>query len=284
MTHPRITAVSASGLNDASRIVAGSPGFLLTEDGQLAAGLAFWDLLQEATLSGLTPAASRNPTPPPTAHKAEAPSASSSSTASNAASERLTSPQGVDDETHLKAAHHPEDPHRLNADDEAYLNWLAEEGPKASFNNTLGLNGISPGWQPLLHHLSWLANSSGQGGAGGGYTGLRGSLGSAVDAWLAGDAMRGKTLRVTLQEGADLILKIHGGKVQAQLVGYEAGLVPLLQQTTRDLQTHLASKHLPVEAVTWRDESHSSSSQSSSEDDAGTSENNESPPASGAHS
>jgi hypothetical protein len=32
-------------------------------------------------------------------------------------------------------------------------------------------------------------------------------------------------------------------------------MMGVLQQTSRDLQAHLASKQLPVEAITWRDES-----------------------------
>jgi hypothetical protein len=162
--------------------------------------------------------------------------------ATQEAASRLEGSNGPTDEVHLKTP--------IKADDERFLEWMLE----AASAQATPANGMAVGWQPLLAQLplQWgQASDDGSGGA----SSVASTLGDSVQAWLKGDAMRGKTLRVSLAGQADLILKIHAGKVQAQFVGYDAGMMGVLQQTSRDLQAHLASKDLPVDSITWRDES-----------------------------
>lgn len=233
---------------------------------KLTGAASFWELLQASAAEGVlqhTGAVSVVADPKTVTPSKANHSNGAEKSQSLEAAKRLEGERGPTDEVHLKTP--------IKADDERFFEWMLEA---ASVQTTL--NGTMPngvlGWQPLLAQLPLQWGQPSDDG-GGGASSIASTLGDSVTAWLKGDAMRGKTLRVSLAGQADLILKIHAGKVQAQFVGYEAGMMPLLQQTSRDLQQHLASKQLPVEAITWRDESRQphqghQSEQSSQPDDS----------------
>jgi hypothetical protein len=214
---------------------------------KLTGALGFWEMLQASATEGLLQGTSAVATPVAVVAEKPAPKkaaavAEGEKPFSQEAATRLEGNNGPTDEVHLNTP--------IKADDERFLEWMLE----AASAQAAPTNGLMVGWQPLLAQLPLQWGQPSEDGSGGASS-IASTLGDSVTAWLKGDAMRGKTLRVSLAGQADLILKIHAGKVQAQFVGYEAGMMPLLQQTSRDLQQHLASKQLPVEAITWRDES-----------------------------
>lgn len=217
---------------------------------KLTGAAGFWELLQSSAAEGVLQSVVAQQAIPygstveKKADPKQAPLGLEKAAAQEAAT-RLEGSNGPTDEVHLKTP--------IKAEDERFLEWMLE----AASAQATPANGMAVGWQPLLAQLplQWGQASDDSSGVA---SSVASTLGDSVTAWLKGDAMRGKTLRVSLAGQADLILKIHAGKVQAQFVGYEAGMMPLLQQTSRDLQEHLASKQLPIEAITWRDESRQS--------------------------
>ncbi|MDH4378959.1 MAG: hypothetical protein QE263_03520 [Vampirovibrionales bacterium] len=212
---------------------------------KLTGAVGFWEMLQSSAAEGLLQsgaAASPVVAAQKTSPKKEAPKPEGEKALSQEAAARLQGNNGPTDEVHLKTP--------IKPDDERFLEWMLETASAQA----APANGMAVGWQPLLAQLplQWgQPTDDGSGGA----SSVASTMGDSVQAWLKGDAMRGKTLRVSLAGQADLILKIHAGKVQAQFVGYDAGMMGVLQQTSRDLQEHLASKQLPVDSITWRDES-----------------------------
>ena len=214
---------------------------------KLTGALGFWEMLQASATEGLLQSNSAVTTP--VAHVAEKATPKKAAVKpegekplSQEAATRLEGNNGPTDEVHLNTP--------IKADDERFLEWMLETASAQA----VPTNGLMVGWQPLLAQLPLQWGQPSEDGSGGASS-IASTLGDSVTAWLKGDAMRGKTLRVSLAGQADLILKIHAGKVQAQFVGYEAGMMGVLQQTSRDLQEHLASKQLPVDSITWRDES-----------------------------